>query len=296
MRQYNNILKRNDLNITKYTIKGKSVIIDTQKGHFVLKNNNNINIYKYLSSRNFNYYPKVIDYDNENILYEYLDQINYDDNQKALDMMHLISLLHSKTVYYKEIDYNEYKTLYEDIKNKINYINNYYIDIINIIEMKKYPSPSEYIIERNITKIFSCINYCFNELERYFELIKANKRKRVVTLHNNLKLDNLIKNDKTYLISWDKSKIDSPIYDLINFYNNYYLDFDFKNLFNEYEKIFPLLDEEKILLGILISIPDKINFNKKEYILTKEVRKMVDKIYKTEDVLTSKKEETTSAE
>ena len=296
MKQYNNLINKNDLKINKYTIKGKATIIDTQKGHFVLEKNKNSNLYKYLLSRNFNYFPRIIDYDKNSILFEYLDQIDYDDDQKALDIMRLISLLHSKTVYYKEIDYDEYKNIYENIKQKINYINNYYIDIINQIESKIYVSPSEYLIERNISKIFSCINYCNIELEKFIEIVKDKKRKRVVTLHNNIKLDNLIKNNKIYLISWDKSYIDNPIYDLIDFYNRYYLEFDFIGLFEEYEKLFPLLKEEKILLNILISIPNKIDFNNNEYNLVKNVRFMIDKIYKTEKLLTSNKEETTKTE
>ena len=294
MKKYNSLIYKNNLQVNKYTIKGKSTIIDTQKGRFVFKKNNGYNLYKYLASRNFNYYPRIIDYDKDNILFEYLDQIKYDDNQKAIDIIHLISLLHNKTVYYKEIDYDEYKNIYETLKVKIDYINNYYNDIINIIESKEYVSPSEYLIERNITKIFSCINYCNIELSHFLEVTKDKKRKRVVTLHNNLKLDNLIKNDKIYLISWDKSKIDSPIYDLVEFYNRYHFNFDFSNIFNEYEKIFPLLEEEKVLLNILISIPGKIKFNKSEYNLVKEIKLMIDKIYKTEQLLTSKKEETTS--
>ena len=296
MKQYNNLINKNDLKINKYTIKGKATIIDTQKGHFVLEKNKNSNLYKYLLSRNFNYFPRIIDYDKNSILFEYLEQIDYDDDQKALDIMRLISLLHSKTVYYKEIDYDEYKNIYENIKQKINYINNYYIDIINQIESKIYVSPSEYLIERNISKIFSCINYCNIELEKFIEIEKNKKRKRVVTLHNNIKLDNLIKNNKIYLISWDKSYIDNPIYDLIDFYNRYYLEFDFIGLFEEYEKLFPLLKEEKILLNILISIPNKIDFNNNEYNLVKNVRFMIDKIYKTEKLLTSNKEETTKTE
>ena len=67
-------------------------------------------------------------------------------------MIHLTALLHSKTTYYKEINYDENKKLYESIKNKINYINNYYLDLINNIESKIYMSPYEYLIARNISK------------------------------------------------------------------------------------------------------------------------------------------------
>lgn len=295
IRQYKNILSKNDLLVKKYTIKGKAIIVDTNKGLFVLKRNMGNDIYKYLLSRNFNYFPSIIDYDENSILFEYIDGIEYDNSQKAYDLIHILSLLHSKTTYFKEVDYDEYKIIYENLKEEINYIKNYYTDIINIIESKIYMSPSEYLIARNISKIFSCIYFCDNELDKYYELIKSNKRKRVVTLHNNLKLDNFIKNNKYYLISWDKSKIDMPIYDLVYFYNNYALDFDFISLFEEYEKIFTLSKEEKLLMSVLISLPNKIDFNKSEYEKVKMVRKQLDKIYKTEKLLTSKKEETTTA-
>lgn len=295
MKQYNELLNKNGLKVNKYTIKGNATIVDTPLGQFVLKKNKGNNIYKYLYSRNFNNFPKIIDYNDNYIMYEYIDNTTYDSNQRAADLINIISNLHRKTTYYKDIDFDEYKKIYESIKKQLDYINNYYLDIINIIESKIYMSPSEYLIARNISKIFSCIYYCYNELEHFYDIVKDKKRKRVVTLHNNLKLSHLIKNNNIYLISWDKSKIDMPIYDLVQFYNNYYLDFDFKTLFDEYEKTFPLIEEEKILLGILISIPEKVEFNNSEYIIVKTVRKLIDKIYLTENILKSTKEKATTA-
>lgn len=293
MKQYRNILDKNGLRVSKYTIKGKATIVDTPLGQFVLKEDKGKDIYKYLSSRNFEYFPKIVDYDNDKIMFEYLDNIDYDDSQKAFDIMHIVALLHSKTTYYKEVDYDEYKKIFENLKEQINYINNYYIDITNMIESKVYMSPSEYLIIRNISKIFSCIYYCNNELDNWYELVKNKKRKRVVTLHNNLKLDNLIKNKDIYLTSWENSKIDLPIYDLVDFYNRYALEFDFSILFEEYERIFPLLEEEKLLMNILISIPSKLTLNNNEFDMIKDARNILDKIYKTELLLTSKEEETT---
>lgn len=287
MKLYKNLLDKNDLKVNKYTIKGKTTIVDTPLGQFALKKNKGNNIYRYLSSRNFDYFPKIIDLDENSIMFECLEDISYDDSQKAFDIMHLTALLHSKTTYYKEVNTDEYKIIYENLTERINYISNYYLDIINIIESKVYMSPSEYLIARNISKVFECINYCKYEIESWFEIVKDKKRKRVVTLHNNLKIDNLIKNKGSYLISWENSKIDLPIYDFVNFYNRYALDFDFSDLLIEYERIFPLLPEEKKLMFILISIPERIDFNSNEYEMVKRVRKLLDKIYKTEDLLKS---------
>ena len=265
MKLFKKILDKNDLKVDKYTMKGKTMIVNTPLGQFALKKGNLDNIYKYLLSRNFEYFPKVIDSNEDSTIYEFVDDVKYDNEQRAYDM------------------------------EKINYIYNYYMDVINIIESKIYMSPSEYLIARNISKIFSCIYFCKNELEQWYEIVKNEKRKRVVTLHNNLKLDNIIRNKSVYLIGWEYSKIDSPIYDFINFYNNYALYFDFRSLLNEYERIFPFKEEEKKLLSVLISIPSKIPNTEKEYNKVKNVRQLLDKIYKTELLLTPKEKEETKS-
>ena len=291
MKLFKKILDKNDLKVDKYTMKGKTMIVNTPLGQFALKKGNLDNIYKYLLSRNFEYFPKVIDSNEDSTIYEFVDDVKYDNEQRAFDLIHTIALLHSKTTYYKDVDIDEYKKIFEETMEKINYIYNYYMDVINIIESKIYMSPSEYLIARNISKIFSCIYFCKNELEQWYEIVKNEKRKRVVTLHNNLKLDNIIRNKSVYLIGWEYSKIDSPIYDFINFYNNYALYFDFRSLLNEYERIFPFKEEEKKLLSVLISIPSKIKKKKK----VKNVRQLLDKIYKTEMHLTPKEKEETKS-
>ena len=295
MKLFKKILDKNDLKVDKYTMKGKTMIVNTPLGQFALKKGNLDNIYKYLLSRNFEYFPKVIDSNEDSTIYEFVDDVKYDNEQIAFDLIHTIALLHSKTTYYKDVDIDEYKKIFEETMEKINYIYNYYMDVINIIESKIYMSPSEYLIARNISKIFSCIYFCKNELEQWYEIVKNEKRKRVVTLHNNLKLDNIIRNKSVYLIGWEYSKIDSPIYDFINFYNNYALYFDFRSLLNEYERIFPFKEEEKKLLSVLISIPSKIPNTEKEYNKVKNVRQLLDKIYKTEMLLTPKEKEETKS-
>lgn len=295
MKLFKKILDKNDLKVDKYTMKGKTMIVNTPLGQFALKKGNLDNIYKYLLSRNFEYFPKVIDSNEDSTIYEFVDDVKYDNDQRAFDLIHTIALLHSKTTYYKDVDIDEYKKIFEETMEKINYIYNYYMDVINIIESKIYMSPSEYLIARNISKIFSCIYFCKNELEQWYEIVKNEKRKRVVTLHNNLKLDNIIRNKSVYLIGWEYSKIDSPIYDFINFYNNYALYFDFRSLLNEYERIFPFKEEEKKLLSVLISIPSKIPNTEKEYNKVKNVRQLLDKIYKTETLLTPKEKEETKS-
>ena len=150
-------------------------------------------------------------------------------------------------------------------------------------------SPVEYLIARNISKIYESLNYSKENINKWYELVKDKRRIRVVNIHNNLSLEHYIKSDKPYLISWEKSKIDNPIYDLYNLYLNHYLDFDFNELFINYESKYPLLNEERILLFSLLTIPWKFEFNDTEYNLCKNARKLFDYLYKTEKLVTEYK-------
>ena len=202
-----------------------------------------------------------------------------------LDLINLISLLHSKTTHFKEIDYEDYKQIYEDIKNNIEYLEDYYNEMIIIIESHVYMSPSEYLLARNISRIFISLNFCKNEIENWYNLIKDKTKQRVVVLHNNLDLSHFIKNDNSYLISWDKSKIGIPIFDLYILYKRHALDYDFSEILKNYEKNYPLKKEERILLFILIALPIKLEFNKSTYELTKEISNQMDIMYKTEKLI-----------
>lgn len=287
MKQINEILKKYKIKPNRYVKNGKATIVDTEIGRFVIKKNNcNKKIFNYLKSRNFNYYPKIInDLDEEYEISEYIEEIDYPNEQKMLDLINLISLLHSKTTHFKEIDYEDYKQIYEDIKNNIEYLEDYYNEMITIIESHVYMSPSEYLLARNISRIFISLNFCKNEIENWYNLIKDKTKQRVVVLHNNLDLSHFIKNDNSYLISWDKSKIGIPIFDLYILYKRHALDYDFSEILKNYEKNYPLKKEERILLFILIALPIKLEFNKSTYELTKEISNQMDIMYKTEKLI-----------
>lgn len=270
---------------TKYEKKGNSIIISTKNEKMVVNEKPNNDIYEYLNSRSFRYYPKIINNDDKYQVVEYLNSINMPDEQKILDMIDLVSLLHNKTTYYKNIDSDDYKKIYEDISNNIEHLSNYYNDLITIVESKVYPSPSEQILEDNISKIFACLNYSKGELDKWLELMETKDKQRFVLLHNNLDLNHFIKNEHSYLINWNKAKIDIPIFDIYKLYKKYALDFNFESILNRYEKNYPLFEEEKKLLFILITLPNKIEFDKSEYENTVAITKMIDTIYKTEALL-----------
>ena len=271
--------------INKITIKNNTRIIDDKIVLKKKKNNDLNNVYKYLKSRSFDYFPEPITIDNLYEVYPFLEDTYEPSEQKATDIMHLLGLLHSKTTFYREIDIDKNKEIYENISDEIEYLNNFYKDLITMIEKEVYMSPSGYLIARNINIIFGSIYYAKHNLEEWYKKIDNNKNERVVNIHNNINLDHYIKNEKPYLISWNKSRIDSPIYDLLSFYKNHYLDFDFDDLFHLYEKSYPLKEDERLLLFTYMAIPYKIEIISDEYEMCIKINKMIEYLYKTSNLI-----------
>lgn len=280
----------------RYLKKGKTTIVDTNEGKYVLKDKiHNEHIYEYLNSRSFNYYPKNIssnsdDYD----IFEYIENYSIPQEQKAVDLIDLVALLHNKTTHYKEVTEDDYKKIYEDITNNILYLESYYNDLITIIDTKVYTSPAEYLFARNYSKLLASLLFCKDELEKWYEIVKKSQKKRLVVIHNNLKLEHFFRNNNSYLISWNKSRIDSPIFDLYKLYKNDGLNIEFSSLLKRYERSYPLLEDERKLLFILMSMPDNIEFIGNEYDSCMKVSNMIDYIYKTESIISpyyTKKEE-----
>ena len=289
MLRINDTIKKYALKPQKYQIKGKATIIDTEEGRFVIKEktrNDNQSIFAYLNSRNFHYYPKIISnkMDDYQIM-EYQEDIDMPLDQKMFDMIDLIALLHNKTTYYEEVDVDNYKKLYEDISNNIAYLTSYYNDYISVIETKVFMSPSEYLFARNISAIYSALYFAKQELENWYELVKDLHKQRQVVLHNNLDISHFIRNDNSFLISWEKAKIDLPIFDLYKLYKRHALDFDFSELLKRYERTYPLQEEERKLLFILIALPEKIEFHDSEYQMCMNISREFDMIFKTEQLL-----------
>lgn len=287
MKQINDILKKYQIKPHRYTTTGKATIVDTQMGRFVVKKNiKDKKIFDYLKSRSFDYYPKTVNEENEDYdIIEYIEELDYPNEQKMLDLISLVSLLHNKTTHYKEIDFADYKQIYEDIKNNIEYLNSYYSDMITFIDTHVYMSPSEYLLARNISRVFNALNFCSYEVENWYELVKEKTKQRVVVLHNNLDLSHFLKNDSSYLISWDKSKIGIPIFDLYVLYKHHALDYDFSEILKHYEQSYPLQKDERKLLFILITLPDKLDFNKSVYEMTREISREMDILFKTESLI-----------
>ena len=282
------VLKR-EFKPYRLTKKKNVTIIDSTSGTFVVKekkDNKVTNAYEYLKSRNFDYFPPLALNDRGDVnVFEYIEDVKMPKEQKAMDMVDLVALLHNKTTYFKEVTEDKYKEIYENLKDNIIYTKNYYEFLYDKLIEEVYPSPSHYLLMRNIYKIFESLDFCTNELEDWFEKSRNEKKTRVAFIHNNLETDHFIKNNREYLISWEKAKIDSPVLDLIVFYQKEYMNLNFEAILERYFRSYPLSPEEKHLFFLVISIPPIINLEGRELSVTKEIRQKLDYMFKTEDLV-----------
>ena len=287
MRRYKDLIQKYNLKPISYLKKGNALIVETKDNKYVIKEKiRNPDIYEYLDNRSFNYHPSIISDNAENYeISEYLEEQNIPEEQKFEELMKLTALLHSKTTYYQKMNIADNKEIYETLTNNIIYLKSYYEDIIILIENKEFMSPAEYLFARNFSKIMDSLWYCEKRLEEWYKMVENNTSERVVVIHNNLSLEHFIYNQDKTLLSWRKSKFGKPIFDLVTLYNRYGNKYDFKEKMILYENIYPLKDEEKELLYIMISMPPKLEFKGSNYDLCKELYNKIELLYKKDRIV-----------
>lgn len=269
----------------RYTIKGKSTILETTCGDFIIKpKNKDINeLYTYLTNRGFINYPKIIDSSRDEVnVFEYVEDIKLPKEQKCDDLIEIIASLHNKTSYFKEVSEDRFKSIYEDVLSNINYLSNYYNTLYEIGFNEVYASPSNYIFMRNYYKLNSALEYAKSELENWYSLVTSETKIKVCLIHNNLELNHLL-NDK--LISWDNYMIDTPVIDIVKLYKKEWKNINFSEILERYMYKFPLLEYEKKLLFILISMPPEIKKSDNEFEKCKVVSEVMDYVFKTEELI-----------
>lgn len=273
----------------RVTLKGKTTILETTSGKFLVKDKNEKDlkrVFNYLKSRNFDNYPKLVDDNRVDLnVYEYIDDVDMPKEQKGLDMVDVISLLHSKTTYYKTVSEDKYKEIYENILNNITYLTNYYNKLFTKIDEEIYMSPSSYLLIRNSAKIMASLDFAKEQLDKWYEQAKTKNKQRVALIHNKLSTDHFIRGDKGYLISWENAKIDTPVLDLVTFYKNEYFNIDFETILEKYLQKSPLQEDEKQLFFILISLIPEVKMGDNEFLNCKNVRVALDYLYISENLI-----------
>lgn len=254
---------------------------NNQKLVYKIKKNNKDNLYNYLRIKDFDNFLLPLEVTQEYEVYKYIDEKNIPAEDKAVELVNLLSLLHTKTTAFQEVNQEKVDEQYQTIKKEISYLKNYYLDLQDYIEIKEFMSPAEYHLMINISKFHKALNFAEKKLELWYQEKKQQIKERVVQLHNNITLEHFLIDDKPYFINWDKSKKDIVIYDFLNFYRNEYLNLEMSSLFEQYQAKYQYSNEELLLLQTLIAIPDKITFKKSNLNNLIDTKKIINYIEKT---------------
>ncbi len=255
-----------------------SVIVDEEKIIKKKKDNSVSELFNYLDSRGFNSHPEIIDEDEKTYTMKNINGEKYYEINEGVELIKVVSELHSKTIFYKDVSKNKYRKIYDKLSDNIEYLKKYYLSLIEKIEQEIYMSPSHYLFARNYSLIDSSLEYSSKELKKWFNLVSNKTKERVCIVHNNLSLEHFVKEGKSYLLSWDKHLVDTPILDLYNFYKKDGYKLDFNYLLDIYNQGLELTKEEKMLFNILISIPPKLEEINDEYLNTINIKNVIDYI------------------
>lgn len=275
----------------KITYKNNVVILslDNNCSVVIKKKNSDIkNIYDYLSLRGFNnYVPIEKDLHEDYVVYKYVNDENLSTEEKLERLATIIANMHAKTTYFKAVNKDEYDDIYVNILNNINYLLDKISSIYDSIFYKKYYNSYEFLFMNNYSKISSMLLFSKSELEKWYDIVSIKETQRVCFVHNNLNIDHFIKSiDDEYLLSFDNSKIDSPVLDLISLYKNTYMYKSFKSAFDKYLYHYDLNEDELKLFFINICVFDDFDINKDdEFINLRSINKLVNYVLITDELV-----------
>lgn len=243
---------------------------------------NKEDLFNYLRSKDFMNFLLCKRETEKYEIYPYIIEDNLPPEDKAQELIYLLSLLHSKTTTYKTVNIDEVKELYENTKMQINNLRLYYYDMQDFIETKIIMSPEEQLLINNVSNFYKALNYSEYKLDKWLELKQKEKTERITQLHNNICLKHfLINQENKYLIDWEYASKGIVIYDFLKFYQNEIDNLEMLPLFKIYQSKYQYTKSEQLLFESLIAIPSKIEFNQSHIVNTINTRKVVDYVNKT---------------
>lgn len=257
----------NDLIIYRcYYVHGEKVI-ETDKGKFFVtpKCNDKEQLFRFLEKRDFPFFLPIYKIDRDSYeIYPYHDDFMSADD-KAVDLIHILSLLHIKTTSYQEVSIDSVKKNYEELLEKVNSLEQYYHQLQEDFESHVYMAPDEYLFIRNVSLLYENLILCKNYINQWYQTKSNSQRERVVLLHKKPWLSNFVDQKTPYFTHWDLSEKGYPIYDFLSFYKKHYLELEMSSLFQIYQSKFQFNDEEKYLFYCLLLLQDKILFSNDHY-------------------------------
>lgn len=240
--------------------------------------------YKYLKSKDF---LNFIDTEIQNgyDVREYIEEVSISKEDKLNELIYIVAMLHIKTTHYKNISIENIKDFYEKTTSEIVNTKKYYENIFDDNVSYLYLKPSIFLLIKNISLILISLDYSKLYLDSWYKIVKDKRRKRVVLNHNNLKLSNFITGERKYLINWNNSLVDYPIYDIYSLLKNNFYEIDMKDMYDIYNSKYKLEDEEKYLLYSKLLMIDKLELSRSELLNTKRLKDKINYLIKINEFL-----------
>ena len=227
----------NSRHIKKITlVKNNRIIVTDDNAYFIKPKRKfkNEDIYEMLEDRGFHHFLKPIERLEQEEIFLYLPEKHYQIDEKAIDMIHVLSLLQNKTTFYQEIILDEVKEFYEAKSKELTDLFCYYENLENCFLKEVYPSSSIYLFQRNLSLIFSSLSYAKEKLEKWYQAVTLKKHIRKVLVHHRFELSHFLDGKMPCLLSLSQMDYGSPVTDLVYFIkrlillpkkNNFYFPF-----------------------------------------------------------------------
>lgn len=256
----------NELEIHRcFFIRGKKVIETYEGKFFMVPKGNREKVFRYLETKKFPFFLPILSvYRGTYEVYRYMND-DIDINDKAINLVHILSLLHIKTTTYQEVVLDNIKKIYEDILNRLDSLFQFYQELVQNIESQVYMSPDAYLFIRNSSLFFQNLEQSRQFLEQWYQSKKNATKERLVFLHGSPNLDTFIDGDNPCFMDWDFSHKGYVIYDFLYFYKKNYLLLEMQSLFQIYQSKYPFSEEELYLFYSLILLDEKIQFSSNYY-------------------------------
>lgn len=276
----------NNIFIYKYFyIRGKKVIETSEGKFFMIPKSDSKKTFHYLETKKFPFFlPLETLYRETYEIYRYIDD-DTDIHDKAIDLVHILSLLHIKTTTYQEVALDNVKKLYEDILKQLDLLFQFYQELVEQIMSHIYMSPDEYLFIRNSSVFYQNLEQSRQYLEMWYQKKKNSSKERVVFLHGSPCLDTFIGGNNPCFMDWKFSHKGYVIYDFLYFYKKNVHRLEMQSLFQIYQSKYPFLEEEKYLFYCLILLDEKIEFTSNHYENTVLVQERVSYALKTKQFI-----------
>ncbi|MBO9130514.1 spore coat protein YsxE [Bacillus sp. 165] len=282
--KYSGLLQMYQLKPDYFENYGNVTKVYTNQGAYALKKINHDRMSRnpfmrhiqMLTEKGFTHYAPIyhtqdgryVLYDEENSYYlmpwlEQMDQSS-DENDRYHKMFRTLALMHQKTQREETINEKMITQHYEVIQKRWEEERNGLDQFLTGCESSWYMSPFELQFVSHYHHVMRAHEFATKKMEQWYEAMKEKEKTRVSLIHGNLSSQHFLFDYQRngYFISLENSGYSSPITDLVTFYLRTFQTYpvarnDRYEWFQEYEKNFPLQQEEKTLMLGYMAYPQK---------------------------------------